>query len=328
MDKDKEVYLKSRELIIRFVELQRNHSYQYLIFKASQMKRRIEESELIIKPDGSIYHLNLHPEEIANTIILVGDPGRVPTVSSAFDSIEVKKQNREIVTHTGLYNGQRLTVLSTGMGTDNIDIIINELDALVNIDLKRREIKDTHTALNLIRLGTSGSLQANIPVDSFIASEYAVGLDGLAYFYQQHPQVIDQEFTNAFIQDTQWPDFLPKPYVIKGSDSLLRMLGNEFTHGTTATAPGFYGPQGRELRLNTTYPDLNQKLQNFSYHGKAITNLEMESSAIYALGQMLGHNTITTCAVIANRVNRTFSKDYKKTVQQLIELLLEKISTP
>ncbi|MBI9033585.1 MAG: nucleoside phosphorylase [Bacteroidales bacterium] len=290
------------------------------------MNRRIEESELILRPDGSIYHLNLQAEELAQTVILVGDPDRVPEVSSLFDTIEIKKQNREIVVHTGTVNSKRITVLSTGMGTDNIDIIINELDALVNIDLRTRMVKEKHTSLNLIRLGTSGSLQKEIPVDSFVVSEYAIGLDGLAYFYKQHNQVIDQEYTNAFINQLQWPASLPRPYVMKASESLLQKIGFDFIHGTTATAPGFYGPQGRELRLQTAHPELNQKLQDFSYQGKVIANFEMESSAIYALGQMLGHHTMTVCAIIANRVDLSFSKDYKKKVNELIQILLERIS--
>ncbi len=288
---------------------------------------KIKESELIISPDGSIYHLKLHPEDIAEDIIVVGDPGRVPEISAYFDKIEFKVMNRELCTHTGYYNGKRISVLSTGMGTDNIDIVINELDALVNIDLQKRELKKEHTSLNIIRLGTSGALQEDLPVDSFMMSEYGLGLDGMLHFYEKSKEVCDKDIANAFINHTNWSENLPKPYVVRGSDILMQKLGKGFSTGITATAPGFYGPQGRQLRLQLAYPDINEKIETFQYNGHRINNLEMETSALYGLGAMLGHQTLTICVLIANRVSKQFSTDYKKPVKKLVETILDRIST-
>lgn len=289
-------------------------------------KRPIGESELIINPDGSIYHLHLHPENIADDIILVGDPGRVEVISKYFDRIEFKMANRELHTHTGYIGNKRITVLSTGMGTDNLDIVMNELDAICNIDLKSRIPKDSHRSLRLYRLGTSGSLQPEIPVDTFVASSHGVGLDGLIWFYQQADEVIDQEMTAAFLKDTQWPQDLPKAYVIEGSEKLLNTIGKDFFKGITATAPGFFGPQGRVLRLPLHYPDLNKRISGFSFKGQKLTNFEMETSALYSLGKALGHEAMTVCAIIANRERKEYSKDYKLTVVKLIEEVLEKIA--
>jgi len=289
-------------------------------------KRPIGESELIINPDGSIYHLHLHPENIADDIILVGDPGRVEVISKYFDRIEFKMANRELHTHTGYIGNKRITVLSTGMGTDNLDIVMNELDAICNIDLKSRIPKDSHRSLRLYRLGTSGSLQPEIPVDTFVASSHGVGLDGLIWFYQQANEVIDQEMTAAFLKDTQWPDDLPKAYVIEGSKKLLDTVGKSFFKGITATAPGFFGPQGRVLRLPLHYPDLNERISAFNFKGQKLTNFEMETSALYSLGKALGHEAMTVCAIIANRERKEYSKDYKLTVVKLIEEVLEKIA--
>lgn len=289
-------------------------------------KRPIGESELIINPDGSIYHLHLHPENIADDIILVGDPGRVEVISKYFDRIEFKMANRELHTHTGYIGNKRITVLSTGMGTDNLDIVMNELDAICNIDLKSRIPKDSHRSLRLYRLGTSGSLQPEIPVDTFVASSHGVGLDGLIWFYQQADEVIDQEMTAAFLKDTQWPQDLPKAYVIEGSKKLLNTIGKDFFKGITATAPGFFGPQGRVLRLPLHYPDLNKRISGFSFKGQKLTNFEMETSALYSLGKALGHEAMTVCAIIANRERKEYSKDYKLTVVKLIEEVLEKIA--
>jgi len=288
---------------------------------------KIKASELILSDDGSIYHLRLHPEDIADNILLVGDPGRVPEVSAFFDKIELKVTNREICTHTGFFNNKRISVLSTGMGTDNIDIVINELDALVNIDLEKREPKETHKSLNIIRLGTSGALQADLNVDEFMVSEYGLGLDGMLYFYEDSKNVIEKEITEEFINHMKWSNNLPKPYVVKGSEKLLQKIGKEMKKGITATAPGFYGPQGRELRLKLAFPDINSNIESFSYNGLKINNLEMETSALYGLGKMLGHETLTICVLIANRVTKDFSKDYKKPVKQLIEKVLFKITS-
>ncbi len=286
---------------------------------------RIAESELVLNPDGSIYHLKLHPEELAHDIIIVGDPGRVPTITRHFDRIEVQRQNREICTHTGYIGNKRLTVLSTGMGTDNIDIVINEIDALVNIDLAKREVKQEHTKLNIIRLGTSGALQADIPVDSTVISTHGIGIDGMLYYYKDLKRIYDKAMTEAFINQCQWDNNFPTPYAVSASDKLLRLFAAEHLSGITATAPGFYGPQGRKLRLDTTHPDLNQAIADFSFEGKRIVNFEMETSALYGLGKLLGHDTLTICAIIANRVSKTYSKDYHSIVEKLVISVLEKL---
>ncbi|MCD6660221.1 MAG: nucleoside phosphorylase [Lentimicrobium sp.] len=286
----------------------------------------IAESELVLNNDGSIYHLKLHPEEIARDIIVVGDPGRVPSISAYFDRIEVQRQNREIVTHTGYIGSKRLTVLSTGMGTDNIDIVLNELDALVNIDLKNRTILSNHTSLNIIRLGTSGALQPDIPVDSTVMSTHGIGIDGMLYYYSSLKDVYDREMTDAFIQQSNWDANFPRPYAVAASEKLLNLFSSGHLSGITATAPGFYGPQGRKLRLETTHPDLNEAISGFRYNGQRIVNFEMETSALYGLGKMLGHETLTICAIIANRVIKKYSSDYKITVKKLIEQVLEKLS--
>jgi len=286
---------------------------------------RIGESELILNPDGSVYHLKLTPGELAENIIVVGDPGRVANVSKNFDRIELIRQNREMLTHTGYIGNKRLTVLSTGMGTDNIDIVLNELDALVNIDLEKREIKPEHTSLNIIRLGTSGALQAGVPVDSVVASTHGIGLDGMLYYYKGLSEVLDREITEAFIAQTDWPAVFPRPYAVACAPGLLSHIGNGYLQGMTATAPGFYGPQGRILRLETTHPDLNKAIAGFDFHGKNVLNFEMETSALYGLGKMLGHSTLTVCAIVANRVEKKYSKDYHPVIENMINNVLVKL---
>lgn len=283
-------------------------------------------SELILNPDGSIYHLNLLPEDIADDIIVVGDQHRVKSISKLFEKIDVIKEKREFVTHTGWYNGKRITALSTGIGCDNIDIVINELDAIANIDLKTRLIKKVPRELNIIRLGTSGALQADIPVDSFVISSYGLGFDGLAQFYKTDFEEDELALQEAFIKDINWKKELNQPYFAKGDTKLISRLEKGMTKGMTATANGFYGPQGRSLRLSPNVPDLNEKLNHFSFNGHRITNFEMETSALYALGGMLGHNTATVCAIIANRFTKTFSEDYKKSVDKLIKIVLERLT--
>ncbi|TVQ86847.1 MAG: phosphorylase [Bacteroidetes bacterium] len=289
------------------------------------MEKYFKESELIINPDGSVYHIKLRPEHIAPTVIVVGDQNRVETISKHFQKVEFKIQSREFTTHTGIYNNTPITVLSTGIGTDNIDIVINELDAAVNIDLEKRVAKEKHTSLDIIRLGTSGALQSDIEVDSFVASTYGLGLDGLLYFYQFDEAILEKELMDAFINQTGWNEKLPSPYIVKASEKLLNKIAGDLRQGITATASGFFGPQGRELRIPLAYPELNHRIEKFEYNGKVITNFEMETSALYALGKTLGHNTLTVCDIIANRVNRTYSKDYKKSVEELIEYVLDKI---
>lgn len=286
----------------------------------------IKESELILHKDGSVYHLNLKPEDIADTIIIVGDPDRVSLISKHFDTIELKKQNREMHTHTGYYNNKRITVLSTGMGPDNIDIVINELDALANIDLEKRQKKAEHKTLNIIRLGTSGALQKEIKPGTFIASKYGLGIDGLLNFYSGDKTNFNNELSEAFEKHCNWDKTLAKPYASPCSEKLLNKLCNGITKGITLTAPGFYGPQGRVLRLKLAQPDLNNKIESFKFNDLKINNLEMETSALYGLGSLLGHNTITICVAIANRVSKEFINDYKKNVENLAIDVLNKLT--
>jgi len=286
---------------------------------------RIAESELVLNQDGSIYHLNLLPENIADTIILVGDQGRVEKISKHFDVIEFSTQKREFVTHTGRIGSKRLTVLSTGIGTDNIDIVINELDALVNIDLKKRTPKEETKSLNLIRLGTSGSLQEDLPVDSYLLSTHGIGFDGVFNYYEKAAEIEDTELTDAFMLQTNWKSTFPRPYIVEGSESLFNLLKDGTEHGMTATANGFYGPQGRQLRLKPTIPDLNERLSKFSYNGQRITNFEMETSALFGIGKALGHECATVCAIIANRYRKEYSKNHDLTIENLIAFLLERL---
>lgn len=286
----------------------------------------IGSSELIVDKDGRIYHLGLKPDDIADTIIMVGDPGRVEIVSGFFEAIERKISNREFITHTGYYRGKRLSVISTGIGTDNIDIVVNELDALVNIDLEKREIKENHKSLTFIRIGTSGGLQDDIPVDSFLLTKKAIGFDNVIRFYLGSHKISDTEFEQAFIKHTGWGAKLSVPYIVDADKDLFNMLKSKETYeGLTISSPGFYGPQGRKLRLDLQDPEINNKIADFEYNGERITNYEMESSAIYGLAKMLGHKAVTICAVIANRTTMLFSKDHKSTVEKLIKYTLERI---
>jgi uridine phosphorylase len=288
--------------------------------------RVFEESELILTKDNKIYHLNLSPEDIADDIIVVGDPGRVPEISKYFDSIELKVQNRELVSHTGMFNKKRITALSTGMGPDNIDIVLNELDALANIDFNTRTAKTSHRQLRIIRIGTSGALQADIPVDSCIASAYGLGIDGVMNFYKKTQEITDNALSDEFIRQSGWPSYFARPYVVKASDELLKKIAYDMPKGITATAPGFFGPQGRELRGELAFPELNQRLTSFSYQGQKITNFEMETSALYGLGKILGHETLTICVIIANRISRQFTKNYKPLMENQIKIVLERLS--
>ncbi len=289
------------------------------------MSAYLAASELILNPNGSVYHCNLLPENLADTIILVGDPDRVPVVSSFFDSIDFKTQKREIVTHTGSKNGKRLSVISTGMGTDNIDIVVNELDAVANIDLVERKIKPNHKQLTFIRLGTSGSLQADIPADTFLASTHGLGFDGLVHYYENTEAFSDNPFIESFIKQVNWDKKLPKPYLVEGDAALIekaKKLG--FHTGITATATGFYGPQGRVLRLGVMDKMMNEKLSEFRFEDMRITNFEMETSGIYGLSKLMGHRAITINCVIANRFTGQFSEDYRQSVRTLIETVIEK----
>jgi uridine phosphorylase len=287
----------------------------------------IKNSELILNRDGTIFHLHLKPEQIADTIILVGDPGRAETISGMFDMVEMTVRNREFLTTTGTYNNQRLTVLSTGIGTDNIDIVINELDALANIDLQTREIKPNKRSLRFVRVGTSGSLQADLCVNSWVVSRKSIGFDGMITFYDQRKAVCDMEFEKAFRSFTGWHDELPTPYVVDASDKLLSLFSEiKFVKGVNISAPGFYGPQGRVLRLPLAVPDLNDKLEDFTYGDLRITNYEMESSAIYGLSRMMGHEALTICLIIANRVTREANENYHPEMEKLIRVVLDKLT--
>lgn len=285
----------------------------------------LKESELILNPDGSVYHLNLRPEHIATNFIFVGDQERVDKVTQYFDSIEFTTQKREFKTTTGLFKGKRISVISTGIGPDNIDIVLNELDALVNIDLKTREFKKEHTTLNIIRIGTSGSLQKDIPVDSFLLSSHAIDLNGMLHSYQidkiSHPEI-----EAAFVKHTNWSSNKSYPLIVSnGNELAIKIASDKIFQGITATAGGFYGPQGRVLRLALQDAELNNKIDSFNFNGNRITNLEMETSAIYGLSKLLGHNAVSMNAIIANRANGTFSEKPTQIVQKLIEYTLEKL---
>lgn len=285
----------------------------------------IQSSELILNPDGSVYHLNLKPEHIAHDIIFVGDQNRVEKITQFFDSIEFSTQKREFKTQTGIYKGKRITVMSTGIGPDNIDIVINELDALVNIDLQTRQPKEELTSLNIIRIGTSGSLQKDIPVDSFVMSKFGLGLDNMLRSYLID-EVSEYAIEEAFINHTNWDIRKGKPYVIKCSEKLEKLIeSDKIFKGITATAGGFYGPQGRVLRLEIQDPELNGKMDNFNFDDNKITNLEMETAAIYGLSALLGHKALSLNAIIANRASGTFSEDPYKAVDELITYTLNKL---
>ncbi len=286
----------------------------------------IKSSELILNPDGSVYHLNLKPENIAHDIIFVGDPDRVEKITQFFDSIEFSIQKREFKTQTGIYKGKRLTVLSTGIGPDNIDIVLNELDALVNIDLTTRQPKEQLTALNIIRIGTSGSIQADIPVNSFVLSKFGIGLDNMLRSYIVDA-VTHSDMEDAFMTHTQWDVCKGRPYAIACSETLeKRIESNQMHKGITCTIGGFYGPQGRVLRLPIQDSDLNSKMDNFEFKGNRITNLEMETTAIYGLSALLGHNALSLNAIIANRASGTFSEYPTKAVDELIAYTLDKLA--
>ncbi|WP_194767457.1 nucleoside phosphorylase [Tamlana sp. I1] len=285
----------------------------------------IKDSELILNPDGSIYHLNLKPEHISDTIILVGDQDRVNKISKHFDAIEFETQKREFKTHVGTFKNKRITVVSTGIGPDNIDIVLNELDALVNIDFETRQPKKHITKLNIIRIGTSGSVQKHIPVDAFVLSTHGLDINGMLHAYKTET-ISNPDIENAFIKHTNWSANKARPIVIKGSTTLEKLLESDLTHkGLTATAGGFYGPQGRVLRLAVQDPNLNTKMDAFNFNGICISNFEMETSAIYGLSKLLGHEALSLNAIIANRANGTFSKNPSATIEQLILYTLNKL---
>ena len=290
-------------------------------------KRRIPESELIINPDGTIYHLQLRPEEVADTIITVGDPGRVEQVSRHFDNIQHKVQHREFLTHTGYLNNKRLTVISTGIGTDNIDIVMNELDALVNIDFNSRTVKDELTSLRVLRMGTSGTVSGEVPMDSIVISEVAIGMDGLMNFYELQNSIWETVYLEAFISHIK-PYFKEvKPYIASADVALLEKFEKHYHKGTTITACGFYGPQGRSLRTKNEFKSFTEVISQFRHKHFRISNLEMETAGIYGFGKMLGHQCLSINAILADRASQAFSIDPQKVFDKMIEESLEVITT-
>jgi uridine phosphorylase len=286
----------------------------------------MKKTELILNNDGSIFHLHLLPDEIANDIIIVGDQDRVEMFGSLLDTIRVRKSNREFNTITGSYKGNEVTIISSGIGTDNIDIVVNELDAIVNIDLSTSEPRPEPESLNIVRIGTSGSLQSDIPAGSVVLTETAVGFDGLLHFYSEYDHLLDTALSDAIVYYTEWPDNLCYPYAIRADQSLLELFDTgEFTKGITISAPGFYAPQGRTLRLHPFDAEVNQKLAEIDYRGRRIANYEMESSAIYGLGRLLGHRTLTLCVIIGNRATGDFISDYKPLLMDLAVRVMDKL---
>ncbi len=288
---------------------------------------KIAESEMILNSRGAIYHLDVLPSEIGHTIITVGDPDRVKEVSKHFDEVEIQRQHREFVTHTGRLGNKKISVIATGIGPDNIDIVLNELDALVNIDFETRTIKEKLTQLTIIRIGTSGSLQENIPVDSYVASTHGLGIDNLLNYYRHDNNEEERQIVQQFVAHTQLSGNFSPPYITGASGALLKNFVDGYHHGITVTCPGFYGPQGRVLRLGLAYPELIDRLTEFSFGQHKITNFEMETSAIYGLGKLLGHQCLSLSAIVANRIKKEFSKDGALAVQKLITKTLDIITT-
>jgi len=289
----------------------------------------LSEPDLIVNPDGSVYHLKLNPDQLADTVLIMGDPARVGEVSSFFDQIEYRVSNREFITHTGRYQGKRITALSTGIGTDNIDIVMQELDALVNFDLASRQPYPSRRSLHIIRIGTSGAIQPDIPLNSIGLSTHAMGLDNLIWFYGDHETILDHELTRAFQERVTWHQSLSRPYFVKGSESLSELFLQrmpEVVPGITITAPGFYGPQGRGLHLRLTDPAMIGKLQAFRHQDLRITNFEMETSALYGLGRLMGHETLTVCALVANRATGAYNSHHEPVIRSLIGQVLETLS--
>lgn len=285
-----------------------------------------KKTELITNKDGSIFHLNLLPEDISDKILIVGDPGRVDMLTTLLQDIRVRKENREFRTVTGTYENSEVTIISSGIGTDNIDILINELDALVNIDLKTGEVKEEPTSLTIIRLGTSGGLRQDVPVGSYVLAETAIGFDGLLHFYEGYDWILDTGLSDYLVQYLEWPDTLSYPYSVNANKELVSLYtGDGFIKGITISTPGFYAPQGRSLRLNTFDNEINSLLSEFTYRGRTISNYEMESSAIYGLSALLGHRALSVCLVIGNRVTGEFQQDYKPSIIDLAQKILSKI---
>ncbi|MDD2245653.1 MULTISPECIES: nucleoside phosphorylase [Proteiniphilum] len=287
--------------------------------------RIIPESELIINSDGSAFHLHIKPEQLSDKIVMMGDPDRVTMTASFFDTIECDVQSREFHTVTGMYKGKRITALSHGIGTDNIDIVLTELDALANIDFNTRKVKDEFKQLTMIRVGTSGGMQPHCPVGSYVVSEKSIGFDGLIHYYANSAKIREEEFEEAFQRHVNWSPYHCSPYVVSADEELVDRIGYDMIRGVTISAIGFYGPQGRHVRLPLAYPELNARIESFSFNGYSITNYEMESSAIAGLSKLMGHKAMTVCAIIANRVALNSNADYKGSTEDLVKIVLDRI---
>lgn len=287
--------------------------------------RKIPDSELIINPDGSVFHLHITPDQLADKIIMMGDPERVTLTASFFDSIECDVQSREFHTVTGVYKGKRITAISHGIGTDNIDIVLTELDALANVDFKTRCEKEEFKQLTMVRVGTSGGLQAHCPVGSFVVSERSIGFDGVIHYYNGSEKIRDTQFEDAFQKHVHWSPYHCVPYVVNADEELVERIGFDMIRGVTISAIGFYGPQGRHVRLPLADPDLNAKVESFRYGEHVVTNYEMESSAIAGLGRLMGHKSMTVCAIIANRVALKSNANYKGSIEDLINIVLDRL---
>jgi len=287
--------------------------------------RIIPPDQLPINADGSIFHLHLKPEQLADKVVMMGDPERVPIVAAYFDSIEFDRQSREFRTITGMYRGKRITALSHGIGCDNIDIVMTELDALANIDLKKREVKKDFRQLTLVRIGTSGGLQPFCPIGAYVVSEISMGMDGLVFFYENGEQIVNKELFYQFIEHTRWNDLLAKPYFVPSDKELLERIGFDMIKGITISASGFYGPQGRHVRLGLTHPEMNKLIESFNYNGLQIANYEMESAALAGLAALMGHKAMTACVVIAGRYSGGMNTNYKGSFDELIQKVLDRI---
>jgi len=287
--------------------------------------RQIPPDQLPINADGSIFHLHLKPEQLADKVVMMGDPERVPIVAAYFDSIEFDQQSREFRTITGMYRGKRITALSHGIGCDNIDIVMTELDALANIDLQKREVKKDFRQLTLVRIGTSGGLQPFCPIGAYVVSEISMGMDGLVFFYENGERIIDKYLFHHFMEHTHWNDLLAKPYFVSSDEELLERIGFDMIKGITISASGFYGPQGRHVRLGLTHPDMNKLIESFDYNGLKIANYEMESAALAGLSRLMGHKAMTACVVIAGRYSGGMNTNYKGSFDELIQKVLDRI---
>ena len=287
--------------------------------------RTIPPDQLPINSDGSIFHLHLKPEQLADSVVMMGDPERVPVVAAFFDSVEFDLQNREFRTITGTYKGKRITALSHGIGCDNIDIVMTELDALANIDLQTREVKKNFRQLTLVRIGTSGGLQPFCPIGSYVVSEISMGMDGLIFFYDKGEDISNKELSHRFVEHTRWNSLLAKPYFVSADEELTERIGYDMIKGITISASGFYGPQGRHVRLGLNQPEMNERIESFEYNNLKIANYEMESAALAGLAALLGHKAVTACVVIAGRYSGGMNTNYKGSFDELIQKVLDRI---